>query len=156
MGSSNGSDARPLGVAVIGLGYWGPNLLRVLADDADVSVRWICDQNIKRLASYHRRFPATQASTAVEDVLDDPDVDAVVIATPVFTHFDLAAESLSAGKHTFVEKPLAPSCRLADELIALAGRVNRVLVCGHTFLDSPPVRTPDPVQRVSGRCHSCR
>ena len=152
MGSSNGSDARPLGMAVIGLGYWGPNLLRVLADDADVSVRWICDQNVERLASCHRRFPATQPTAVVEDVLEDPDVDAVVIATPVFTHFDMAAASLSAGKHTFVEKPLAPSWRLADELIALADRMDRVLACGHTFLYSPPVRAVKRMleQRVLG------
>jgi predicted dehydrogenase len=144
MGSNNGSDtsrAGPLGVALIGLGYWGPNLLRVLADNADVAVRWICDQDAQRLARAHRRFPATRPTTAVEDVLEDPDVDAVVIATPVFTHFDMAAASLSAGKHTFVEKPLAPSCLLADALIARADDVNRVLVCGHTFLYSPPVRT---------------
>jgi predicted dehydrogenase len=143
MGSFNGSEAspaRPLGMAVIGLGYWGPNLLRVLADDSDVVVRWICDQDAERLARCHRRFPATCATSAVEAVLEDPEVDAVVIATPVFTHFDMAAASLSAGKHTFVEKPLAPSCLLADELIALADRMQRVLACGHTFLYSPPVR----------------
>jgi predicted dehydrogenase len=143
MGSNNGSDtsrARPLGVALVGLGYWGPNLLRVLADNVDVDLRWICDQDAERLARSHRRFPATRPTTAVEDVLEDPEVDAVVIATPVFTHFDLAAASLSAGKHTFVEKPLASSCLLADALIARAEEMNRVLVCGHTFLYSPPVR----------------
>jgi predicted dehydrogenase len=131
---------RPLGVAVIGLGYWGPNLLRVLADDADVVVRWICDRDEERLARFHRRYPATRPTTRADDALEDPSVDAVVVATPVFTHFELAAASLSAGKHTFVEKPLAASCRLADELIALARRVDRVLMCGHTFLYSPPVR----------------
>jgi predicted dehydrogenase len=73
-------------------------------------------------------------------VLDDPRVEAVVIATPVFTHYELAAASLSAGKHTFIEKPLAASAALADELIALADRADRVLMCGHTFLYSPPVR----------------
>jgi predicted dehydrogenase len=144
MAASNGAHpsgaGRPLGMALVGLGYWGPNLLRVLADDAGVVVRWICDRDPERLARYHRRYPATQPTIRLETVLDDPEVDAVVIATPVFTHFDIAAACLSAGKHTFVEKPLAPSCALADELIALADRVNRVLVCGHTFLYSPPVR----------------
>src|SRR5215211_1981719 len=144
MVSSNGFDptaaARPLGVAVIGLGYWGPNLLRVLADDVELDVRWLCDRDPERLARFHRRYPATCATTRVEAVLEDPAVDAVVIATPVFTHFELAAASLLAGKHTFVEKPLAPSCLLADELRVLARRVERVLMCGHTFLYSPPVR----------------
>jgi predicted dehydrogenase len=145
MVSLNGSDPRiatgALGVAVVGLGYWGPNLLRVLADDDDFDVRWICERDEERLARFHRRFPATRPTTRLEAVLEDPEVDAVVIATPVFTHFDLAAACLSAGKHTFVEKPLAPSCLLADELLALAGRVDRILMCGHTFLYSPPVRT---------------
>ncbi|MGH2714317.1 MAG: Gfo/Idh/MocA family protein [Thermoleophilaceae bacterium] len=138
----NGSTParRPLGIGAIGLGYWGPNLLRVLVDDADVVVRWICDRDEERLARFHRRYPATRPTTRLEDVLEDPAVDAVVVATPVFTHFDLAHASLAAGKHTFVEKPLAPSCRLADELIAFAHRVDRVLMCGHTFLYSPPVR----------------
>ncbi len=132
--------ASPLGVGVIGLGYWGPNLLRVLADDADVVVRWICDRDEERLERFHRRYPATRPTTRVEAVLEDPAVDAVVVATPVFTHFELAVASLSAGKHTFVEKPLASSSTLVDELLALARKVDRVLMCGHTFLYSPPVR----------------
>jgi predicted dehydrogenase len=132
--------ATPLDVGVIGLGYWGPNLLRVLADDAGVVVRWICDRDEERLRRFHRRYPATRPTTLAEDVLEDSAVDAVVVATPVYTHFDLAAASLSAGKHTFVEKPLAPSSELAVELIALARRLDRVLMCGHTFLYSPPVQ----------------
>jgi predicted dehydrogenase len=140
----NGSEPKhppqPLGVAVIGLGYWGPNLLRVLADDADVEVKWICDRDEERLARFKRRYPATLCTTRPEVVFGDSSVEAVVIATPVFTHHDLATASLSAGKHTFVEKPLAASCLLADELIALARREDRVLMCGHTFLYSPPVR----------------
>jgi predicted dehydrogenase len=130
----------PLSVGVIGLGYWGPNLLRVLAEDAAVDVRWICDRDRERLARFHRRYPATRPTTSVEDVLEDPDVHAVVIATPVFTHFELASASLAAAKHTFVEKPLAPSHVLVDELIERADRAGRVLMCGHTFLYSPPVR----------------
>jgi predicted dehydrogenase len=131
---------RPLDVAVVGLGYWGPNLLRVLADDAAVAVRWICDCDRERLARFRRRYPATWPTTRIDEVLEDPGVDAVVIATPIFTHFDLASASLSAGKHTFVEKPLASSCQLADELIGLAQSANCVLMCGQTFLYSPPVR----------------
>jgi predicted dehydrogenase len=140
---SNGHQpgpGRPLAVAVIGLGYWGPNLLRVLADDTDVVVKWICDRDEDRLARFHRRHPLSLCTTETEDVLGDPAVDAVIIATPVATHFALAKASLAAGKHTFVEKPLAASCREADELIALGRRANRVLMCGHTFLYSPPVR----------------
>ena len=85
-------------MAVVGLGYWGPNLLRVLADDAGVAVKWICDCDRERLARFHRRYPATWPTTRFDDVLDDPGVDAVVIATPIFTHFDLASASLAAGQ----------------------------------------------------------
>jgi predicted dehydrogenase len=143
--SSNGfhlpaPEQRLLAVGVIGLGYWGPNLLRVLADDTGIVVKWICDRDEDRLARFHRRYPLTLCTTDAEDVLGDPAVDAVIIATPVATHFALAKASLSAGKHTFVEKPLAASCREADELIALGRRANRMLMCGHTFLYSPPVR----------------
>jgi predicted dehydrogenase len=131
---------RPLTVGLIGLGYWGPNLLRVLADNDDVDVKWLCDRDPERLARFGRRHPACRPTTRAEVLFDDPDVDAIVIATPVSTHFDLAAASLAAGKHTFVEKPLAPSAVLAGELIARAARAGRTLMCGHTFLYSPPVR----------------
>ena len=131
---------RPLVVAVVGLGYWGPNLLRVLVDDAGVVVRWICDLNVDRLERFRRRYPFAETTTDVADVLADPAVDAVFLVTPVFTHFDLAAASLRAGKHTFVEKPLAPTPALAAELLALGRAQERILMCGHTFIYSPPVR----------------
>ena len=130
----------PVGVAVVGLGYWGPNLLRVLGDNLDVSVRWICDLDPERLGKYRRRHPGARATTRIDRVLADPAVDAVVIATPVDTHYNLAARVLEAGKHVFVEKPLAPSSELADELARIAAERGRILMCGHTFLYSPPVR----------------
>jgi predicted dehydrogenase len=131
---------HPLTVGLVGLGYWGPNLLRVLADNDDVDVKWLCDRDSERLARFGRRHPACRPTTRAEVLLEDPEVEAVVIATPVSTHFDLAAASLAAGKHTFVEKPLAPSAELADDLITLACERDRVLMCGHTFVYSPPVR----------------
>ncbi len=130
----------PVGIAVIGLGYWGPNLLRVLADNPDVEVRWICDLDRERLARYRRRYPAARITTRMERLLADPGVEAVVIATPVHTHYPLASKVLEAGKHVFVEKPLAPSSELADDLAALAREQDRTLMCGHTFVYSPPVR----------------
>jgi predicted dehydrogenase len=129
-----------VGVAVIGLGYWGPNLLRVLGDNLDASVRWICDLDTERLGKYRRRHPDARVTTRFERVLADPAVDAVIIATPVATHYHLAAQALQAGKHVFVEKPLAPSSELADELADMAAERERILMCGHTFLYSPPVR----------------
>ena len=132
--------ADPVGVAVVGLGYWGPNLLRVLADNPDVEVRWICDLDHERLSKYRRRYPAARVATKLDRMLADPGVDAVIIATPVHTHYALAAQALEAGKHAFVEKPLAPSSELADDLAELASDRGRILMCGHTFVYSPPVR----------------
>jgi predicted dehydrogenase len=130
----------PVGVAVVGLGYWGPNLLRVLTDNPDVDVRWICDLDRERLGKYRRRYPGSRVTTHFERVLSDPSVEAVVIATPVHTHYELAARVLEAGKHVFVEKPLASSCELADDLAEMAAERHRILMCGHTFIYSPPVR----------------
>jgi predicted dehydrogenase len=135
----HGARDLDLTFAVVGLGYWGPNLLRVLVEDVDVSVRWICDLDEERLARYGRRHPGISTTQAFDDVLEDDEVDAVVIATPVFTHVELATRSLLAGKHTFVEKPLATSAALADELVRLAQTRGRVLMCGHTFVYSPAV-----------------
>ena len=128
-------------MAVVGLGYWGPNLLRVLFELPDVHVQYACDLDTARLAKAVRRYPAVEATTDVDRVLADPDLDAVMIATPVFTHFDLASRALRAGKHTFVEKPLAASSGEADELIELADERDLSLMCGHTFIYSPAVRS---------------
>jgi predicted dehydrogenase len=132
--------SEPVGIGVVGLGYWGPNLLRVLADNPEAEVRWICDLDRERLSKYRRRYPAARVTTQVDRVLSDPDVQAVVIATPVRTHYALAAQALEAGKHAFVEKPLAASSVLADDLAELASARNLILMCGHTFVYSPPVR----------------
>lgn len=127
-------------VAVVGLGYWGPNLLRVLIERTDVEVRWICDFDQGRLDPLIRRYPTVRPTQRIAQVLDDPEVDAVLLATPVFSHFELAHQCLTAGKHTFVEKPLASSGEQALALVDYAAERRRVLMCGHTFLYSPPVR----------------
>ena len=127
-------------MAVVGLGYWGPNLLRILTEMSGVEVRWACDRDPERLERFGRRHPAVNFTAEFREVLEDPEVDGVLIATPVGTHVELARQSLEAGKHTFVEKPLAPSVQMADDLIALAHDADRVLLPGHTFIYSPPVR----------------
>ena len=131
---------QPTRVAVIGLGYWGPNLLRVLVEMADVEVRYICDLDAHRLETFGRRYPSATPTSELSVLLDDPELDAVVIATPVSTHFDLASRCLRAGKHTFVEKPLAPLASEARELVRVAQEHDLMLMCGHTFVYSPPVR----------------
>ena len=131
---------KTVGVAVVGLGYWGPNRIRVLLDNDDVEVRRICDPDRKRLRAAAARYPSARPSLSFDEVIDDPAIDAVVIATPVFTHADLTAQALEAGKHIFVEKPLAASSAEASDLARLAADNDVVLMCGHTFLYSPPVR----------------
>jgi predicted dehydrogenase len=130
----------PLAIGVVGLGYWGPNLLRGLMELDGVRVSHICDLDADRLADCLRRCPMAEPTDRYEDLLTDPGLDAVVIATPVFTHFELAATALAAGKHVFVEKPFAPSAAQAAELIELAAARELRLMCGQTFLYSPPVR----------------
>ncbi|HZO58636.1 MAG TPA: Gfo/Idh/MocA family oxidoreductase [Solirubrobacterales bacterium] len=129
-----------LQVGMVGLGYWGPSLLRALFDLPNVQVKWICDRDPERLARYERRYPGVMSTLRIDDVLEDDAVDAVVIATPVYTHFYLASRALHAGKHAFVEKPLAASSREADELVRVAESKGLALMCGHTFIYSPAVR----------------
>ncbi len=132
-------SARTVTVGIVGLGYWGPNLMRVLIDHADVDVRWMCDLDPARLERFERRHPRVQGTTDIEDVLADPEVDAVVIATPVYTHVDLCTRVMLAGKHAFVEKPLATTSEDAEALTRTATELDRVLMCGHTFVFSPAV-----------------
>jgi predicted dehydrogenase len=126
-------------VAVVGFGYWGPNLLRVLHELPEVDVDYVCDAREDALARVRRSVAAVSTTTSVEAVLADPEVDAVVIATPLLSHFSLARDALEAGKHVFVEKPLAGSLAQALELSQLADDLGQVLMPGHTFLYSPPV-----------------
>jgi predicted dehydrogenase len=128
-----------VGVAVVGLGYWGPNLVRNLHEVEDASPALVCDLRLEALDAIHRRYPAVRTTTRFEDVLADPEIHAVAIATPVSSHFELAARALESGKHVFVEKPLTASSDEAMELIELAEEKGLVLMPGHTFLYSPPV-----------------
>jgi predicted dehydrogenase len=128
-----------LNVAVIGLGYWGPNLIRSLHQLPQVAGLWACDLRTDRLEALSRRFPGTTVTTSYDAVLANPAIDAVLIATPISTHHKLAAAALKARKHVFVEKPLAASTEEVLSLMELAARADRVLMPGHTFLYSPPV-----------------
>ncbi len=126
-------------VAVVGLGYWGPNLARNIDDLPEAELAALCDMRPEALAAAARRWPQARRCSSYEDILADPTVDAVVIATPVSTHFELAAAALAAGKHVLVEKPLAESSLEAETLIGLAREQELVLMPGLTFLYSPPV-----------------
>jgi predicted dehydrogenase len=130
----------PVRVAVVGLGYWGPNLVRNLHEVREAQMVWACDLREEALAKLARRYPAVPRTTRFEDVLEDRAVEAVVVATPVSTHHELALAALSAGKHVLVEKPLAGSSEQALGLLEAARERGLVLMPGHTFLYSPPVK----------------
>jgi predicted dehydrogenase len=129
----------PVRTGVVGLGYWGPNLIRNLNELDAADLRWICDLDQSRLDLVGKRYPAVRCTRQYEELLADPELEAIVIATPVSTHHPLAFAALQAGKHAFVEKPLAASVAEGQELAALAGDRGLVLMPGHTFLYSPPV-----------------
>jgi predicted dehydrogenase len=127
-------------IGVIGCGYWGPNLIRNFAENERAQLRWICDTDEKRLNAIGRRYPATSIATDYRQLLADPELNAVVIATPVATHFRFAKDALLAGKHVLIEKPFTMNSRDARELVELAGRRGLTLMVDHTFVYTGAVR----------------
>jgi predicted dehydrogenase len=127
------------GIAVIGLGYWGPNWLRNLQQLGCAERTIACDLDAERRERIRRLYPGVELSASLEAVLDDSEVEALIVATPVSTHYTIARKALEAGKSVLVEKPLATSIRRAEELVHLARRAEKVLMVGHTFEYSAPV-----------------
>ena len=130
---------KHISFAVIGWGYWGPKIARNLMALPHASLRIVADMDAHRLASLASAQPEIQATTEVEDVWSS-NVDAVVIATPIHTHYTLAKEALLHGKHVLVEKPLTTDVAQAEELVELATKHHRILAVGHTFLYNPAVQ----------------
>ncbi len=131
--------AEQIGIAVVGFGYWGPNVARNIAERQEFRLIGLCERDPQRAADFSRRYPDCWVGQDLDVLLADPSVQAVSIATPPRTHFDLVRRALEAGKHVMVEKPLATSIVHAEQLIALAAESDRVLMPGHTFIYSPPV-----------------
>jgi predicted dehydrogenase len=127
-------------IGVIGYGYWGPNLVRNFSEIPQATVRMVSDFKPELLAKVQARYPTIQVTTDCQDIFSDPKIDAVVIATPVSTHFDLALAALKAGKHVLVEKPMTVSTEEALRLMDEAERRNRVLMVDHTFVYTGAVR----------------
>ena len=132
-------SAAPVRIALVGYGYWGPNLVRNLVELPAAEIVAICDGREDALERARRRYPGVRTTQHFDDLIQDPDVDAIAIATPISTHFEMASQALEAGKHAFVEKPLAASSEEAARLAEVAHRAGLVLMPGHTFLYSPPV-----------------
>lgn len=130
---------KPLRLALVGLGYWGPHFARIASEHPDVELAWCCDRSPAALELPERRFPHVRRTTDVEDVLDDESVQAIIIATPTATHGQLAVAALEAGKHILVEKPLAASVSEIDRIDLVRG--DRVVMVGHTFVYNGAVAT---------------
>jgi predicted dehydrogenase len=126
-------------IGVAGLGYWGPNLARNFAAIDGCELAWCCDASEEQRARWSAAFPDARFTGELQDLLDDPELDAVVLATPVPTHGPLAERVLAAGKHCFVEKPLAYSVAEAQAAVAAAARADRILMVGHLLVYHPGV-----------------
>ena len=127
-------------IGVIGYGYWGPNLVRNMFEVPDTSVVAVSDMRWDRLRHVSSRYPSLFVSTDYRNLIDDPDIDAIAIATPVHAHYELALEALQAGKHVFIEKPMTSTSEQALRLIDEADRRNLVVMVDHTFVYTGAVR----------------
>ncbi|MEO8446827.1 MAG: Gfo/Idh/MocA family oxidoreductase [bacterium] len=121
-------------IGIIGLGYWGVNLVRNFANLKHTELKMVVDSRPERKEALDKLCPAAKFSDTADELLNDPEIDAVVIATPVFTHYELAKRSLEMNKHVLIEKPMTSSTKQAEELIEIAQRKKKVLMVDHTFL----------------------
>src|ERR1700738_5270929 len=129
-----------INIGVIGYGYWGPNLVRNFAELSGATVAAVADLDTQKLAALQRRYPAVKTTTDFQDLLRDPQIDAIAIATPVSSHFVLGMAALRAGKHLWLEKPMAETSLQARKLVDAADRSKRVLIVDHTFVYTGAVR----------------
>ncbi len=129
-----------INVGIVGYGYWGPNLVRNFSETPGAVVAAVADVDTAKLAIVQRRYPAVKTTTDFQDLLADPSIDAIAIATPVRTHFELGMAVLRAGKHLWLEKPMTETSVQAQELIDEAARRQRVLFVDHTFVYTGAVR----------------
>jgi predicted dehydrogenase len=130
---------RPVRVGVVGLGYWGPNIARNLAAIEGCELRWLCDADESKRAPLASTFPSARVTGELAELLDDDELDAVVLATPVPTHAELAVAVARAGKHCFVEKPLATNAADAEAAVHAAAQAQRILMVGHLLEYHPAV-----------------
>jgi predicted dehydrogenase len=127
-------------IGVIGYGYWGPNLVRNFAETPGLSVAGVADMDQKRLDTVQKRYPGIKTTTRFQDLFEDPSVDAIAVATPVSTHFELGMAALKAGKHLWLEKPMSETSLQARQLVDEAEKRNLVLIVDHTFIYTGAVR----------------
>ncbi len=138
--SAEKDQKKTVNIGVVGYGYWGPNLVRNFSELKDARVHTVADLNPKVLEIVARRFPATKTTTDFQEMIRDPEIDAVAIATPVNTHFSLAMAALKAGKHVWLEKPMAETSLQARSLVEEAEKRGLILHVDHTFIYTGTVR----------------
>lgn len=126
-------------IGQVGLGYWGPNVLRNFANLAECQVKKCCDIDAQQLENTKRRYPLIELTQDYNELVNDPEIEALVITTPASTHYQLAKKALEADKHVFVEKPITLDIGEAEELIDLVERRGRVLMVGHLLIYHPAV-----------------
>ena len=129
-----------LTIAIVGCGYWGPNIIRNFNSLKDCKVKIICDLSEDRLAQMKSLYPEVETTSDYDKLINDPEIDAIAIATPVASHYELAKRCMEAGKHTLIEKPMAASVAECEKLKELSEKNKLTLMVGHTFLYSQPVR----------------
>jgi predicted dehydrogenase len=129
-----------IGLAIVGAGYWGPNLVRTALATPTFRLDWLCDLDAERAKAVLGPYTTVRPTDSYDAVLSDSAVAAVAIATPAATHFDLVRSALEAGKHVLVEKPLTPSASEGEKLASLALRSGLVLMCDHTYCYTPAVQ----------------
>lgn len=129
-----------INMAQIGVGYWGPNLLRNLTANDECIVKTVVDTDEHRRSYVKKYYPSVEVTGDMQKVLDDPSIQALVIATPVKTHFNIAIQALEKGKHILVEKPMATSVSEMDKIVSLSKRKGLVAMAGHTFIFNAAVR----------------
>jgi predicted dehydrogenase len=133
------TGVRPIGVAVVGAGYWGPNLIRNIQAAPELRLEWVCDVDVEKAQRVIGPYSTVRTTTDVAEILDDQAVQAVAVATPPRTHAEVASAALAAGRHVLMEKPLATSYREAEQLVHMADQAGLVLMCDHTYCYTPAV-----------------
>src|SRR5689334_20713949 len=123
-----------IGIGVIGYGYWGPNLVRNFSQVPEARVIGVCDQRPARSAQFESVYPAIKTYADVQELLNNPAIEAVAVATPVSSHYELAMRALKANKHVFVEKPFTATSEQAERLVEEAEKRQRILMVDHTFV----------------------
>lgn len=146
---------RKVNLAIVGLGYWGPNLVRNFSEVENCKVVAACDLDQKKLKPIVKKYPTIEITTRYEELVSSPDVDAIALATPVITHYELAKQALERRKHVLVEKPLCANVKEAKSLVEIAQHNNKILMVEHTFLYTSSVQKTQELIRKGelGKLH---